>query len=63
MARSPIVDLRGRAAYEAYCAAVGGWSVHDELLPDWDGLRPKIREAWREAGSTAALITDEPAEG
>lgn len=58
MARSEIVDLRGRAAYEAYCAAVGGRSVHDEQLPGWDGLRPNIREAWRAAADAAAMITD-----
>lgn len=59
MARSQIVDLRGRAAYEAYCHAVGGRSaISGEELPTWDGQRPDIREAWRAAADAAAMITE-----
>jgi len=59
MARSPLVDLRGRAAYEAYRACFGGRSaVSGDPLPDWDGQRPDIREAWRAAADAAVMITE-----
>lgn len=54
----PEIDLRGQAAYEAYCAAVGGRSaVSGDLLPTWDGQRPDIREAWRAAADAAVMVT------
>lgn len=60
MSRSSIVDLRGRAAYEAYRVAVSGRSViNGDVLPEWDDLRPAIlREAWRAAADAAVMIKE-----
>lgn len=56
--RGSEVDLRGRAAYEAYCACFGNRSaVSGEELPSWDEQRPDIREAWRAAADAAVMVT------
>ena len=59
MSRSPIVDLRGRAAYKAYFDAVGGRSVvSGDPLPFWDQMESNTREAWRAAADAAVMITE-----
>ena len=41
-----MVDL-GRVAYEAYCGETDWKSlVSGAALPQWDDLKPEIREAW-----------------
>jgi len=42
-------------AYEAYRAHTGGVSLATgQALPEWDALRPEIRDAWR--ASTEAVL-------
>lgn len=43
------VDQVAAAAYAAYGESAGGLNVRGEQLPDWDGLGPEIRNAWRAA--------------
>jgi hypothetical protein len=62
----------GEIAYNAYCSAVGGRSVHGESLPSWAEQRerrPEIAEAWikaaravrsADAASAVARIAAEP---
>lgn len=57
------VELRGRAAYLAYRDAVGGVAVNGDPIPGWEGLLPRIREAWRAAADAAVMVTDLRAEG
>jgi hypothetical protein len=50
----------GQVAYEAYCKAVGGVSVHGDRLWNWDEMRernPKVAEAWNVAGEAVASYT------
>jgi len=45
----------GRAAYEAYAMCGDGKSlISGAALPEWDELRPEIREAWDAAARAAA---------
>lgn len=42
-------------AYEAYRAHTGGVSLASgQPIPDWDALKPEIKEAWR--SSTEAVL-------
>lgn len=42
---------RGRLAYEAYCARVGGHSaVTGDLLPDFEDCPELVREGWIAVG-------------
>jgi hypothetical protein len=51
------VDLLGRAAYLAYCAATDGRSaVTGDVLPPWDQLMPEVREAWRAAADGVQMV-------
>lgn len=57
--RRQLADLRGRAAYEAYCACTGGVSaISGARLPTWEEQRPDIREAWRAAADAAVMIAE-----
>lgn len=57
--RVELWELRGRAAYEAYCSCVGGVSaISGEPLPTWDEQRSDIRQAWRVAADAAVMITE-----
>lgn len=48
----PRLASKGRVAYEAYCRQTGGKSlVSGASLPDYDGLRPDIIEAWEKAAA------------
>lgn len=35
-----------KAAYTAYCEAVGGKAFNGDDLPGWDGIPQKIKDAW-----------------
>lgn len=45
----------GQVAYEAYRVSCDGRSVAGDLLPDWAGQRPEIREHWRAAADGVAM--------
>jgi hypothetical protein len=52
----------GRVAYEAYCDAVGGQSVHGEELPTWDDhvtRKPDVAAAWCAAAQAVLTATFE----
>jgi len=44
----------GRVAYDAYRLRRGGVAYDGTAIPEWDALRPEIREAW--GGAAAAVI-------
>jgi hypothetical protein len=46
-------EALGRAAYQAYCKAVGNKSVHGEELPQWEQQAEHIKDAWCEAAVAA----------
>ena len=49
----------GQYAYEFYCKETGGKSlVSGAHLPDWNNLKPAIRNAWEQAatGVTVYLV-------
>lgn len=49
-----------RAAYEAYCDAVGGKAFDGSELPTWDQLKarnPVIASAWRVAANAVVRET------
>lgn len=55
----------GRAAYEAYCEAVGGKAYNGDQLPTWDQQQernPTIAEAWNRAGRAVAALVSAPAQ-
>lgn len=39
----------GRVAYQAYAASTGGKTYDGRDMPTWEGLTPRIREAWSAA--------------
>lgn len=52
-------DALGRAAYNAYCASVGGRSaISGDRLPTWDEQREDIRVAWRRAADAVRACVD-----
>jgi hypothetical protein len=46
-------EALGRAAYQAYCKAVGNKSVRGEELPQWEQQAEHIKDAWCEAAVAA----------
>ena len=47
-----------KIAYDAYCKSTGGVSlISGDKLPEFDGLRDSIKEAWRAAA--AAVLEDQ----
>lgn len=55
-------DEYGRIAYEAYCEHTNWKSLATgQSLPQWDGLKPEIREAWIVSSDALAkhIIRDE----
>lgn len=57
---STAAESAGRAAYAAYCDAVGGVSVRGEPLPTWEGQSALIRAAWMHA---AEAVLDQAGRG
>ena len=52
----PAPEMReryGRAAFEAYNAAVGGLTWDGKPIPGWDAVTDKVREGWRVAAMAA----------
>jgi hypothetical protein len=47
-----------KAAYEAYCDAVGGVSVTGETLPQWVAVRPTVKAGWTAAALAACRPPD-----
>jgi hypothetical protein len=43
-------EMRGRIAYNAYCASVGWKSFNGDALPQWPDVRKDIKSAWIETG-------------
>jgi len=55
-------EREARAAYEAYCAQVGGVAYNGDKLPTWDEQRernPKIAVAWHAAAEAACRTAAE----
>lgn len=46
-------ETLGRVAYAAYIGGVGGKTWDGKDCPTWDGLTPKIRDAWCAAADAA----------
>lgn len=53
----------GRAAFEAYCFAVGGHTFDGRLIPGWDDPRmtQKVRDGWIEAALKIKKIIEDEA--
>lgn len=52
-----MIESFGQTAYEAYCKAVGGVSVHGDPLPTWveqQENKPDVADAWQQAGEAVA---------
>lgn len=48
----------GQVAYEAYCEHTDWKSlVSGKDLPEWEDVKPEIKEAWEAAGRAAAEIS------
>lgn len=49
----------GKLAYDAYCKQTGGVSlISGDKLPEFDALKPPIREAWAASYIAVALEED-----
>jgi len=59
-AEDRLKDQVGQALYEAYSKHTGGKSLATgDALPQWDGLKPQIQEAWKAAAGVTITIQPE----